>query len=116
MDIGTVTISPATSTGTVGEPFAVECSVDITPNPLPQNVPTPSFEWFFGGLTNTSLPSGVTVSDVTNSGNTYTSTLQFSPLTQCHEGMYTCRLGGNERLTANTVITVDNGITYCSIH
>ena len=103
-----MTISPSDSNArTVGENFAPECSVDISPNPLPDNVPSPSFEWFFGP-TNSPLPSGVTVSDVTNSGNTYTSTLQFSQLLASHAGMYTCRLGGNARLAANTLINVQS--------
>ena len=104
-------ISPAgVSTATAGKNFMLECSADITPNPLPIDVASPRFEWFFGP-TNTSLPSGVTVSDVTNSGNAYTSGLLFSPLQESHEGMYTCRLGGNERLAANTVVTVNGKLS-----
>ena len=61
-----------------GHFYTVNCSVDITPDPLPMNVSYPSFEWFFGP-TNSSLPSGAIVSDVMKSGNTYTSILQFSP-------------------------------------
>ena len=107
VDITEITITLSVSgTETAGKIFTLSCSVDITPNPLPEYVPSPSFEWFFGP-TNTSLPSGVTVSNVTNSGNTYTSTLQFSPLQESHAGKYTCRLGGNERLAANTMITVN---------
>ena len=102
-----MTITPSVpGTETAGKIFTLNCSVDITPNPLPEDVPSPSFEWFFGP-TNTSLPSGVTVSDVINCSNTYTSTLQFSPLRESHAGMYTCRLGANERLAANTSITVN---------
>ena len=102
-----MTITPSVpGTETAGNIFTLNCSVDITPNPLLEDVPPPSFEWFFGP-TNTSLPSGVTVSDVTNGRNTYTSTLQFSPLRESHAGIYTCRLGGNERLAANTKITVN---------
>ena len=109
MDIGTVAISPSDSNArTVGQNFALECSADIGPNPLPTNVPSPNVEWFFG-TANSPLPaSGVTVSDVTNSGNTYTSTLLFSPLLVSHAGMYTCRLGGNARLAANTLINVQS--------
>ena len=66
--------------------FILKCSSTITPNPLPDNVSSPKFEWFFGP-TNTSLPSGVTVSNVTNSGNTYTSTLQFPLLQESLAGM-----------------------------
>ena len=103
-----MTISPSgPSTGTAGETFTLECLADIMTQ---SDSPSPNFEWFFGP-TNTSLPSGMTVSDVTVSGNTYTSTLQFSPLGESHAGMYTCRLGGNARLAVNTMITV-NGITH----
>ena len=112
VDIGTVTISPMTSVGTVGGLFTLECSVDISPNPLPPSVPAPSFEWFFGPA-NSSLPSGVTVFSMTKSGNTYTSALQFSQLIQCHTGMYTCQLGGNEGLIATSMITF-NGISIVS--
>ena len=84
--------------------FTLQCSACIM-SPLLDNVPVPTFEWFFGP-DNSSLPSGVTISNVTNSSNTYTSTLQFSTLSESHSGLYTCRLGGNERLAANTNITV----------
>ena len=114
MDIGAVSVSPAgTVTRLVGESFNLQCSVDIT-NPLPENVPTPSFEWFFGS-NNASLPtrSDVTVSLVISSGNTYTSTLQFSPLQESHAGMYTCRLGGNARLASIAMITVNRMLYFC---
>ena len=84
----------------------IVCSVNITTNPLPEGVPLPSFEWFYGS-TNTSLPSGVTDSARTHSDNTYTSTLQFSPLLVSHAGMYTCRLRDNERLAASIEVTVN---------
>ena len=104
-----MTISPGTSViRGAGENLSLECSVEITPNPLPQNVPVPIIDWFFGP-NNTSLPSGVTcltpLSTVMGSGNTYSSTLQFSPLQQSHAGMYTCRLGSNARLAVSAMIT-----------
>ena len=113
MDVGAISVSPGgTTTRTVGENFNLQCSVDITPNPLPENVPTPIFEWFFGS-DNVSLPSGVTASQLTSSGNTYTSTLQFSLLQESHGGMYTCRLGGNPRLANNNMIIVNGmNLTY----
>ena len=85
MDIGTIIISSATSiagsngvTGIAGDQnITIDCSADITPNPLPKDVPSPSFEWFYGP-TSTSLPSGVTVSNVTNSSNIYTCLLYTS--------------------------------------
>ena len=106
VDIGPVTISPVTSvTRGAGENLSLECSVEIIPNPLPQNVPSPTIEWFFGP-NNGSLPPGVTpMATVMGSGNSYNSTLQFSPLQQSHAGMYTCRLGSNARLAVNATLT-----------
>ena len=91
-----------------GEYFILQCSITIAPNPLPLNVSPPMFEWLFGP-DNSSLPSGVTVSHMINNGNTYNSTLQFSPLRHFHAGSYTCRFGSNERLAATSrVITVSS--------
>ena len=104
VDIGAVIISSSGSS-TAGETYSLTCSVTISPNPLPANVPSPTFEWFFGPDTS-SLPSGVTPPVTTITGNIYTSTLQFSPLSQSHDGMYTCRLGGNPRLAATETVTV----------
>ena len=101
-----MTISHTGSSAT-GENFTLDCSVTIAPNPLPENVSLPTYEWFFGP-NNASLPFGVAVSNVTNINNTYTSALHFSPLSQSHAGMYTCRLGGNERLANNITISVLN--------
>ena len=86
-----------------GANVTLNCSFHLT---SPTNVDPPQFKWFFGPDNSTTLPSGVMVSNVTESSKTYTSTLQFSPLNQSHAGMYTCRVGGNERLAANVVITV----------
>ena len=109
VDIGAMTISPSDNiTESVGKSFILECSVDIVTNPLPQNVPSPTFEWLYGP-SNASLPSGVIMSDVTNSSNTYTSTLKFFPLRESHAGVYTCQLGGNERLAVNTIVSVNPG-------
>ena len=93
-------------TSTAGMNFTLECSAVITPNPLPFTVPYPSFEWFFG-TNNFSLPSGISISSVSRSGNNYKSSLQFSPLNQSHAGMYTCRLGGNPLLAARTMLIVN---------
>ena len=108
MDIKPVVINPRGShvTSTAGMNFTLECSAVITPNPLPFNVPYPSFEWFFG-TNNSSLPSGISVSSVSRSGNNYKSSLQFSPLSQSHAGMYTCQLGGNALLAARTTLAVN---------
>ena len=73
-------------------------------------VSPPIFEWFFGP-NNGSLSSGVTPTEnISSNGDTYTSNLQFSPLSQSHTGMYTCRLGGNARL-ADIFTVIVNGMT-----
>ena len=86
-----VTISPSGSTGTAGETYSLTCSATLHPRfiPFPSDVPSPTFEWFFGP-NNSSLPSGVTPMATVLSNVTYTSTLQFSQLSQSHAGMYTC--------------------------
>ena len=106
-----VTISPSGSTGTAGEIYSLMCSATLHPDstPLPSGVPSPNFEWFFGP-NNSSLPSDMTSPDTTfNNVDTYTSTLQFSPLSQSlHAGKYTCLLGPG-RLANHANVTV-NGI------
>ena len=108
-----VTISPSTGSTvtTAGQTdYSLTCSVTLfEPASLPSDVPSPNFQWFLNGCA--SLPSGVTaMPTVMSSSNftseTYTSILQFSPLSQCHVGMYACQLGP-ARLTNNVMITVD---------
>ena len=105
-----VTISPSGS-NTTGETYSLMCSATLfDPIPLPPDVPSPTFEWF-SGLNNASLPSSVTpTATVFSSSNansiTYTNTLQFSPLSQSHAGMYTCQLGAG-RLTKSINVTVN---------
>ena len=109
VDIGDVIITPTSPILAInGMDLTLRSLADITPNPLPQNVSSPYFEWFFS---NTSLPPDVTVSHVINSGNSYISTLQFSPLQLNHTGTYRCRLGGNERLAANVVVIANGTIS-----
>ena len=116
-DVNHVTISPSTgSTVTkVGQTgYSLNCSTILfEPNHLPSDVPSPNFQWSFSGSTSTSLPSGVTamptvISHSNSTSETYTSILQFPPLSQCHIGNYTCRLGPG-RLMNSAMVTV-NGI------
>ena len=94
---------------TIGEiNYTLRCSAGIR-SPLLSNVSLPTFEWFYGP-NNSTLPSGVTVSNKSNNGNISSSILQFPSLSQNHTGIYTCRLGGNQRLAATINITV-NGKT-----
>lgn len=103
VDIGSVSIT-GHDTGTSGKIFSIACSTEVVTR---SDSPYPYFEWFFGP-SNNSLPSNVAALAVTKVGIIYTSTLQFSPLSQSHTGIYTCRLGYNEGLAAKATITVLN--------
>ena len=114
-DVDHVIISPSTgSTATTAgqRDYSLTCSSTLfDPSRLPDNVPFPNFQWFLNGCA--SLPSGVTamptvISSSNSSSETYTSILQFSSLSQCHAGMYTCRLG--PRTLENNVMVTVNGI------
>ena len=117
-DLPHVTISPSTgSTATTAgqRDYSLTCSStlnsdnsDLDPERLPNNVPAPRFVWSFGPSGSDPLPSGATDMGTTSSDNiTFTSTLQFSPLSQSlHAGNYTCRLGPG-RLVNNVMITVN---------
>ena len=109
-------ILSSTGSGIAGESYLLTCSATLVdPVPLPSNIPTPTFEWFFGPNGNAPLPSGVTPTATTlGSGYTYTGSLQFSPLTQCHTGMYTCRLGVG--ILANSTMITVNGIYMITIY
>ena len=104
-----VAISPSGS-AIAGEIYSLTCSATLFPNsnpPLPDpNIPSPTFEWFFGPNGNSPLPSGLTPTPTVLNGDTYTSTLQFSPLSQSHSGNYTCRLGAGS-LVNNAMLIVN---------
>ena len=104
-----VSISPSGST-TAGETYSLTCSATLhsrnPPLPDPNIIPAPTFEWFFGPNGNAPLPSGLTPTETVLSSDTYTSTLQFSSLSQSHEGNYTCRLGAGN-LVNSIMFTVD---------
>ena len=103
-----MTISPSGSTGTAGETYSLTCSTTLNSDsvPFPSGVPSPTFEWLFGP-DNSSLPSRVTSPETTlNNVDTYTSTLQFSALSESHAGMYTCRLGPGR--LANSAMVIVN--------
>ena len=117
-DFDSVTISPSTGSTTAGRTdYSLTCSATLfDPSRLPSDVPSPNFQWSFDG--GASIHSGVTatqtvMSSSNSTSETYTSTLQFSPLSQCHIGMYTCRLGAVS-LVNSAMVTV-NGITVYRI-
>ena len=96
--------------GTAGEIYSLTCDAFlVNPGTLPTGAPVPTFQWSFASA---SLPSGLTTPSTTSSVATnptritYTSTLQFSQLSQSHAGNYTCRLGAG-RLVNSATVTVD---------
>ena len=112
-NVGHVILSPSTGSTatTAGETgYSLTCSSTlIDPSSLPSNIPSPNFQWSFNG--SASLPSGVTamptvMSSSNSTSETYSSTLQFSPLSQSYTGMYTCRLGAGG-LVNNVMIAVN---------
>ena len=106
-----VTISSSGSS-IAGESYSLTCSATLVdPVPLPSNIPTPTFEWFFGPNGNASLPSGAIPMATVQTFNTFSSTLQFSLLSQSHSGMYVCRLGVGI-LSNSAIITVQGTINF----
>ena len=112
-------ITSSSGSNTAGAVYSLMCSSTLNSDsaPLPVNVPAPRFVWFFGPSGSDPLPSGVTDMGTTSSDNiTFTSTLQFSPLSQSlHAGMYTCRLGPG-RLVNNVIITVNGKFSISKDH
>ena len=117
-DVDHVTFSPSTGSTvpTAGQrDYSLNCSATLFELDRifsRSDVPSPNFQWSFDG--STSLPSGVTamptvMSSSNSTSETYSSTLQFSPLSQSHAGMYTCRLGPG-RLENSVMVTVDGMI------
>ena len=108
-----VAISPS-GHNTAGETYLLICSATLRANrDIPSSdpdMPSPTFEWFFGPNGNDPLPSGLMqpVTEFNSFTRIYTSTLQFSPLSQSHTGNYTCRLGAGS-LVNSAMVTV-NGI------
>ena len=103
--------------------YSLTCSTilnsdsSVDPERLPVNVPAPRFVWSFGSSGSDPLPSGVTDMGTTSSNNiTFTSTLQFSRLSQpLHAGNYTCRLGP-ARLVNNVIIAVNGKFSVSKDH
>ena len=100
-----VAIFPSGST-TAGETYSLTCSAILHSRnpPLPHpDIPSPTFEWFFGPNGSDPLPSGLTPTATVLNSDNYTSTLEFSPLSQSRTGNYTCRLGAGSLVNSATV-------------
>ena len=55
--------------------YSLTCAaVLVTPVPLPSDVPTPTFQWFFGPNGNDSIPSGVTYLATTSDNDNFLQT------------------------------------------
>ena len=113
VDIDRVMISPHNPRAVAGQRYNATCSVRITTTPLPANTPTPTFKWFYGPNKSMINTTGhdVTVS-VQNISNRYVSTIDLTPFSVSHAGIYTCQFGGNEGLNASIIITA-NGNKKC---
>ena len=104
-----VTITPSSGSTTAGKTYSLTCSATLNPKypPSPESyvIPPPTFEWFFGPNGNDPLPSGfnLTLMKTVLNNDTYTSTLQFPPLSQSHAGIYTCRLGAGSLVNSNNL-------------
>ena len=110
-EYNSVAISPTGST-TAGETYSLTCLATLHSKnpPLPDlDIPSPTFEWFFGPNGNVPLPSDLIPTPTVLNSGTYTSTLQISPLNQSlHTGNYTCRLGAGRLV--NSAMVIVNGI------
>ena len=103
-----VTVTPSGST-TAGETYSLTCSAALAarnPGGSPDSyvTPPPTFEWLYGPNGNAPLPSGLTqpTTEFNSGTRSYTSTLEFSQLSQSlHTGMYTCRLGVGSLVNSN---------------
>ena len=104
VDIIALSTSPNGSTFEISqETFSLNCSIDLI---LPLGTLAPSLVWFFNS-SNSSLSDGVVMSDTSRiDNNTYTSTLDFSPLREPHTGTYVCQVEGNTRQSTNTSIMI----------
>ena len=104
--------SSLSGSSTAGETYSLTCSATLhfnnPPSPDSYVTPSPTFQWFFGPNGDAPFPSGLTPGPTVLSSGIYTSTLQFSPLSQSHTGNYTCRLGAGS-LVNSAMVTV-NGI------
>ena len=109
LDPVTTFSSTGSTATTAGETdYSLICSSTLfEPSRLPADEPSPKFQWSFNG--SASLPSGVTtmptdMSSSNSTSETYTSILQFSPMSQSYTGIYTCRLGAASLVTHTTLI------------
>ena len=93
-----VSSSQPSGFSTAGETgYSLTCAtILVSPVPLPDGMPTPTCQWFFGPNGNASLPSGV-IPPITTSNSDfvpdsiiYSSILEFPQMSQrLHSGRYT---------------------------
>ena len=105
VDIGEVYISQTAPIGlNAQEPFTLECSVEIFPDPLPHNISSPTFQWIFYNSSRSNF-STIIISNSTKNGSCY-STSQLLPLPQEFTSRtYTCNVMGNRELSASILIS-----------
>ena len=104
VDIGKVNISQTAPIGlNAQEPFTLECSVEIFPDPLPHNISSPTFQWTINNSSRSNYSS--IISNATKNDSHY-STSQLLPLPQEFTSRtYTCNVMGNRELSASILIS-----------
>lgn len=104
VDIGEVNVSQTASiTLNAQEAFTLECSVEIFPDPLPHNIPSPNFQWIFYKSSRSNYST--IISNATKNGSHY-STRLLLPLPQEYiSRMYTCNVMSNRELSASILIS-----------
>lgn len=111
VDIGPVSISPSLPvTIASADNFNVKCSFDVAYN---HHLPNTKIEWF-SSPENGTIQTITQIETINNDTRSYTSTLQLSSVQESDAGIYTCRLEGNERISASIQISIRLSSTLLS--
>lgn len=114
VDIGKVSISQSTAVPLSSEEsFSLTCSVDLSPNPLPDNISYPLFEWTIQNNSTSLVNYSENFSNTTKDGSTYSSTLWILEMLESNSSIYTCIFMGNTRLSASILISTCNRQKMC---
>ena len=95
----------------VGSPQDIQCIVSTVSGVELSSV---MISWMGPGGEAITNDSRVTISPTTSSGNSYTSSLQYTYLMEGDEGMYTCNVIILQTSSTSNVVTIDNLISKCN--
>lgn len=114
VDIGKVSISQSTAISLSSEEsFSLTCSVDMSPDPLPDNISYPLFEWTIQNNSTSLVNYSENFSNTTKDGSTYSSTLWMLETLESNYTIYKCIVMGNTRLSASILISTCNRLNMC---